>query len=298
MAKKMVRVGSRESPLAVIQAQIVMDAIRKADPTLDVRLVTMKTTGDKLANARLSAFGGKGLFVKELDRALLEGDVDLTVHSFKDMPMDTAPALPIAAVSQRADPRDVLVLPSGTDAPAKSDPEKPWGCSSGRRACQLQALFPGIQVAPVRGNVQTRLAKLDSGQYASLVLAAAGLLRAGLGSRISRFFTTREILPAACQGILAVQARRGEEVSYLRAFHSPDAWDAALAERAFVRALGGGCGTPVAAFAEVQGTELRLCGLFLHEASGTLWRGAQVGARTDAEKIGATLAEKARQELG
>lgn len=273
-----------------------MAAIQKANPALDVRLVTMKTTGDKLAEARLSEFGGKGLFVKELDRALLEGDVDFTVHSFKDMPMETAPALPIVAVSERADPRDVLVLPAGqTESPAK---DKPWGCSSGRRACQLQTLFPGTEIAPVRGNVQTRLSKLDNGRYAALVLAAAGLQRAGLANRISRFFSAKEILPAACQGILAVQARRGEDISILQAFHAPDAWDAAQAERAFVRVLGGGCGTPVAAYATIHGTELRLEGLFLHEPSGVLWRGTLAGPRTDAASIGTSLASRVRQELG
>lgn len=293
MPRKIIRVGSRESPLAVIQAQIVIDAIRKTDPLLDVRLVTMKTTGDRLAEARLSEFGGKGLFVKELDRALLSGEADLTVHSFKDMPMDTDPSLPIVAVSPRADPRDVLALPA-TQSGSPAQEEGPWGCSSGRRACQLRELFPKITVEPVRGNVQTRLAKLDGGRYAALVLAAAGLLRAGLSSRISRYFSTREILPAACQGILAVQARRGENLSFLRAFHSPEAWDAALAERAFVRALGGGCGTPVAAYAEVHGQELRLNGLFLHEPSGNLWRGTQNGARAGAEAIGGALADRAR----
>lgn len=271
----------------------MIDAVLRDDPSLDIRLVTMKTTGDRLTDARLAAYGGKGLFVKELDRALLEGEVDITVHSFKDMPMDTDPALPIAAVSPRADPRDVLVLPVQPGA----SPETPWGCASGRRACQLRALFPAIHIEPVRGNVQTRLAKLDGGAYGALVLAAAGLQRAGLGGRISRYFTTREILPAACQGILAVQARRGEDVSFLRAFHAPDAWDAALAERAFVRALGGGCGTPVAAFAQVRGTELQLDGLCLHEPSGKLWRGTRTGPRAGAETIGAALAEQARREL-
>ncbi|MFT9056654.1 MAG: hydroxymethylbilane synthase [Ethanoligenens sp.] len=295
MPQKIIRVGSRESPLAVIQARIVMDAIRKTDPALDVRLVTMKTTGDRLANAKLSLFGGKGLFVKELDRALLTGEVDLTVHSYKDMPMDTDPALPVVAVSERADPRDVLVLPAHADA-AVPTTSLAWGCSSARRACQLQALFPGIQIEPVRGNVQTRLAKLDGGGYASLVLAAAGLLRAGLKNRISRYFSTREILPAACQGILAVQARQGTDLSFLRTFHAPDAWDAAVAERAFVRALGGGCGTPVAAFAVVDGGALRLEGLFLHEQTGELWRGTRTGPRADAADIGTSLAETAQRE--
>lgn len=291
MPQKIIRVGSRESPLAVIQAQIVMDAIQKQNPDLDVRLCTMKTSGDLMPDAPLATAGGKGLFVKELDRALLTGEVDITVHSFKDMPMEINPILPIVAVSPREDPRDVLILPH-----TQADVEKPWGCSSGRRACQLQALFPQITVAPIRGNVQTRLAKLDAGNYSALVLAAAGLLRSGLQGRISRYFPTNEVVPAACQGILAVQARAGEDWPYLQAFHSPEAWDAACAERAFVKVLGGGCGTPVAAFAEIHGAELRLNGLFLHEQSGKIWRGAQSGLRKDAKSIGEALANKALSE--
>ena len=174
-----IRIGSRDSRLAVIQSEMVIDAIRAYDPTAEVELVTMKTTGDLILDRPLSQIGGKGLFVKELDRALLEGRVDFTVHSSKDLPMDIPQELPLVAFSHRADPRDALVLPQGVDT---LDPTRPIGCASLRRTLQLRKLFPHHQVAPVRGNVQTRLAKLDRGEYSALVLACAGLDRLGLES--------------------------------------------------------------------------------------------------------------------
>ena len=163
-----IRVGSRDSRLAVIQAEMVMDCIQRHHPEMDVELVTMKTTGDKILDRTLDQIGGKGLFVKELDRALLAGEVDITVHSYKDMPMEQDSRLPIVAVSAREIPFDALVLPSGR---RQMDPSKPIGCASARRQIQLEALFPGTEIRPVRGNVQTRLAKLESGEYGALVPA-------------------------------------------------------------------------------------------------------------------------------
>lgn len=158
---KTIRVGSRESRLAVVQSELVMDAIRAAHPEVGLELVTMKTTGDKILDRTLDKVGGKGLFVKELDAALLDGRVDLTVHSCKDLPMEEDPRIPLAGFSRREDPRDVLVLPQGAE---ELDPSRPIGCASARRAVQLRALFPGVAVAPVRGNVLTRLRKLDEGR--------------------------------------------------------------------------------------------------------------------------------------
>ena len=201
-----IRVGSRESRLAVIQSELVMEAIRAACPGAELELVTMKTTGDKILDRTLDQVGGKGLFVKELDAALLESRVDLTVHSLKDLPMEPHPGLPVAAYPRRADPRDVLVLPEGE---TEWDRSRPVGCASLRRKLQLEALFPGVEVRPVRGNVLTRLNKLDRGEYGALVLAAAGLERLGLAGRIARYFSVEELLPAAGQGILAVQVRAG-----------------------------------------------------------------------------------------
>lgn len=261
--EKSIRVGSRESKLAVIQSEIVMDAIRATDPSIKTELVTMKTTGDKILDRTLDQVGGKGLFVKELDRALLAGEVDLTVHSMKDLPAQLHPNLPIIAVSARETPYDVLVLPEGCES---WDQTKPVGCASARRAIQLKALYPAITVRPVRGNVQTRLKKLDSGEYGALVLAQAGLHRLGLDHRIHRIFTPEEIIPSACQGVLAVQARADFDTACLRAFHDADAWTCAQAERAFIRTLDGGCSSPVAAFARMTDFDtLTLTGLYVPE---------------------------------
>lgn len=287
-----IRIGSRESKLAVIQSELVMEAIRRAEPDAELELVTMKTTGDKILDKTLDQIGGKGLFVKELDQALRDGRADFTVHSLKDMPMELPPDLPLAAFSKRADPRDALVLPEGV---TELDPEKPIGCSSRRRQLQLQALFPEMAVKPVRGNVQTRLRKLQEGEYSALVLASAGLKRLGLEDRITRVFSVEEMLPAAGQGILAVQTRAGMDCGCLRAVHDPDTACCALAERAFVRTLNGGCSSPVAAYAEVTGEKLILTGLYVSEDETVIRKGSLTGNKKDAEKLGSQLASQLKE---
>ena len=207
--------------------------------------------------------------------------------------MQTPEDLPLVAFSKRADPRDVLVLPEGA---AELDREKPIGCSSRRRQLQLQKLYPGFDIQPIRGNVQTRLRKLDEGQYCALVLAAAGLKRLGLEHRIHRYFSTEEILPAAGQAILAVQARKETDSSVLKTFHDEDAACCALAERAFVRQLDGGCTSPVAAFAQVEGDGLTLTGLYVSPDETVVRRGILRGEKTNAEKLGADLARRLKGE--
>ena len=290
---KKLRAGSRESRLAVIQTELVMEAIRARDPEVEIELVTMKTTGDKILDRTLDKVGGKGLFVKELDAALLDGRVDFTVHSCKDLPMDLDPRLPLAGFSRRADPRDVLVLPEGV---TELDRSKPIGCASARRALQLKGLFPGQPVAPVRGNVLTRLSKLDGGQYAALVMAAAGLKRLDLESRITRYFSTDEMIPAAGQGILAVQVRSGEDTGYLSAFLDRDGTDCAMAERAFVRRLDGGCSSPVAAFATVEGDTLTLRGMDVTETGVPIFD-TITGPRDQGEALGIALADRIREGM-
>ena len=219
--RRCIRIGSRESRLAVVQTRLVADYIQEALPEAEVRLVTMKTTGDRILDRPLEAVGGKGLFVKELDRALLEGRTELSVHSLKDLPMDLPAELPILGYSRREDPRDVLVLPAGSD---QWDRSKPLGCSSKRRILQLQRLYPEVRASLIRGNLQTRLRKLDEGRYGAIVLAAAGLKRLGLEDRISRYFSPEEMLPAAGQGILAVQGRAGVDYGYLHGFFDAGSW--------------------------------------------------------------------------
>ena len=206
--------------------------------------------------------------------------------------MEVPEDLPLAAFSRREDPLDVLVLPEGI---SELDPGKPIGCSSRRRQLQLKALFPHMTAAPVRGNVQTRLAKLEAREFSALVLAAAGLKRLGLEGRISRYFSTDEILPAAGQGILAVQTRQGVDTSCLAAVRDEDAGCCALAERAFVRALDGGCTSPVAAHAVVAGEQLTLTGLYVSPDETVVRKGAMTGLKADAERLGQALAEALRK---
>lgn len=292
-------IGSRESRLAVIQSEIVMEYIKNHCPDMECELLTMKTTGDKILDRTLDQVGGKGLFVKELDKALMEGRSDLSVHSLKDMPMEENEKLPIVAFSKREDPRDVLVLPEGrSDADSSGlDFSKPIGCSSQRRILQLRKIFPKAKFQSVRGNVLTRLKKLDDGEYGALVLAAAGLKRLGLEHRISRYFEPDEMIPAAGQGILAVQGRQGDDYHYLTGFIDRDGTLAALCERAFVRYLNGGCSSPVAAHAIICKDTIHLAGLYYNEHTGAWKTGTMDGPTTDPEGLGARLAGKLKQEV-
>ena len=253
----------------------------------------MKTTGDRILDRTLDAVGGKGLFVKELEQALVDGRIDACVHSLKDVPMNVAKELPILGYSGREDARDVLVLPIGVSV---WDRTKPVGTSSLRRSMQLQKMYSDIEVCPVRGNVLTRLQKLDAGEYGALILAAAGLKRLQLEERISRYFEPEELLPAAGQGILAVQGRAGEDYSFLEGFFDDDSRVAAEAERAFVRELDGGCSSPVTAYARVNGEQLILYG-FCDIYDGSFARESASGSRNQAEQTGIGLARYMRDGL-
>lgn len=291
---KKVIIGSRESRLAVIQSEMVRDFIcEKNNDQVIAEILTMKTTGDKILDRTLDKIGGKGLFVKELDKALLEGKTDISVHSLKDMPMELPKELPIVAYSKREDPRDVLVLPKGVK---ELDLSKPIGSSSLRRILQLKKIYPGVEFKSIRGNVNSRLSKLDSGEYSAIVLAAAGLKRLGLEERISRYFTVEEMIPAAGQGILAVQGRCEENYDYLKGFHEAEAMYAALAERAFVSELNGGCSSPVAAHAVVQKEKLQLFGLYYDEKEQDYMTGSICGAWNEARVLGTELACRLKAE--
>ncbi|MDO5335932.1 MAG: hydroxymethylbilane synthase [Eubacteriales bacterium] len=286
-------IGSRESRLAVIQSEMIRDAILERHPQDRVEILTMKTTGDMILDRTLDKVGGKGLFVKELDRALLDGRSHLSVHSLKDMPMELPESLPLLAFSKREDPRDALILPKGA---AELDRTKPIGCSSQRRILQLKALYPDMEFKSVRGNVLTRLSKLDTGEYSALVLAAAGLKRLGLEERISRLFEPWEVIPAAGQGILAVQGRADMEYPCLEGYGDEDAACEARAERAFVRYLNGGCSSPVAAFSRCQGEEILVRGLYYDEQTGRFQTGSITGKREEAEALGKSLAARLKEE--
>lgn len=262
--QSVIRIGSRDSILAVRQAELIRDRISQQHPELDIRIITMKTTGDKILDKSLAAIGGKGLFVKELDRALLDGRIDIAVHSLKDVPMELNPDLPLLAFGKREDPRDVMIYRQGlSELPENAV----IGTSSRRRELQLKKLCPAYTFRGIRGNVQTRMRKLEEEGYDGTLLAAAGLKRLGMEHVIGQYFSVDEIIPAAGQGILAVQGRRGEDYSWLACVDDPESRAAAAAERAFIRTVGGGCTSPSAAHAQVSGNEVKLTGLYYNEDS-------------------------------
>jgi len=283
-----VKVGCRDSALAVVQAHIVIDMVKKAYPAIEFEVVTIKTSGDRILDKSLDEVGGKGLFIKELEQALIKGDIDIAVHSYKDMPCEETDGLPVVALSARESPFDALVLPEGID---RLDYAKPVGCSSLRRTIQLKQLYNDITIAPVRGNVPTRLAKLDGGAFSALVLAQAGLNRLSLPRRVSRVFTVDEMIPSASQGILAVQGRTGDDYTYLDAFHNQESAMVSKAERQFLKTLGGGCSSPVAAYGQLHHNELLLTGMYV-DSSGNVIKGKLGGDSERPEMLGETLARR------
>lgn len=301
-------IGSRGSRLAVIQSGTVRDYLEKRG--IRTQIITIKTKGDRILDRPLEKIGGKGLFVQELEQALRDGRIDLSVHSLKDVPMAVpvrvhgveclemaggAPEdLPLIGFSGREDPRDVLVLPEGV---SELMADKPIGCSSRRRILQAERLFPGMEFAGVRGNVETRLRKLDQGEFSGLILAAAGLKRLGLSRRISRFFSVEEMIPSAGQGILAIQGRADREYPELQGYCDSESALVAVCERTAIRCLAGDCTAPVAAYAEVDGQELAVRGMYDGaDRQGPYVTACVRGSRTEPEKLGRDLAEVLRQK--
>lgn len=292
MEKRKIRIGSRESKLAVTQSQIVMEAIRKAHPEIELELVTMKTTGDKILHTSLDKVGGKGLFVKELDIALREGRIDLSVHSLKDMPMEIPEDLPLIGFSRREDPRDALILKDGFMIDSE---EGIIGSSSKRRVLQLKRLYPNLKFETIRGNVQTRLRKMEEQNYNGIILALAGIKRLGLENIVTRVLSTDEMIPAAGQGILAVQGRTDMDYSFLDSFLNKESEIISTCERAFVTALDGGCSSPIAGYAQIQGNEIKLQGLYCEEDSEEIRIGSIHGEIENAAKLGETLARQLKE---
>ncbi len=288
-----VRIGTRGSQLALRQAEEVAAGLRRAWPGLSVELVSIRTSGDHLATAHLAEVGGKGLFVKEIDDALLEGRVDLAVHSLKDLPAERPKELILAAFPPREDPRDVLVAPVATRIASLPRGAR-VGTSSLRRSVQLLARRPDVAATPIRGNVDTRLRKLQEGEYDALILAAAGLRRLGLLDGTGTLLEPDEMLPAAGQGTLGVEARADDAGTRRLAAVLTDAESrtATLAERAFVEAIGGSCTTPLAAYGRRTETGLRL-EAFLATPDGTrTLRDGEVGDPGAPEALGRSLAER------
>ncbi len=287
------RIATRRSPLALWQSEHVAAQLRALDRGLDIELVPIVTAGDRILDRPLAEIGGKGLFLKELEEALIAGRADLAVHSLKDMPAEQPPGLTIAALLAREDARDALVAAGGTrleDLPAGSR----VGTSSPRRRAQLLALRPDLRVVPMRGNVGTRLAKLERGECDALLLAYAGLRRLGLEERASDILPVEQIVPAPGQGIIAVECRaRDRAVCELLSHldHLP-ASAAARAERACAAALGGDCHRALGAHALVLGSRMRLIGFFADEEGGRPVRGELEEAGGDPERLGRLLAAR------
>lgn len=286
--------ASRGSELALWQSRAVQAALRAADPSLTVEIEVMKTTGDVIQDVPLAKIGDKGLFTKELDAALLEGRADLAVHSLKDVPTRLPEGLVLAAVTEREDPRDVLLLPPGGSGDLASLPAGARvGTSSLRRRAQLQALRPDLDVRDLRGNLNTRLAKLDRGDYDAIVLAAAGVLRLGWADRVAAYLDAPAWLPAVGQGALAVVARadRLDVVGRLRALHDPRSAACTAAERALLRALEGGCQVPIGALGRVDGGRVLLHGLVAELDGGRIVRVEESGSVDEAEAVGRRAAD-------
>ena len=254
-------IATRESALAMWQAKHVEARLRALYPGIETRLVGMTTQGDRVLDTSLSKIGGKGLFVKELELALASGEADIAVHSMKDVPMNLPAGFAIAAISAREDPRDAFVSNNFRDLESLP-PESKVGTSSLRRASQLRARFPHLQVEPLRGNVQTRLRKLDEGQYAAVILAAAGLKRLGLAARIAGLLAPEQSLPAVGQGALGIECRaqRTDLIEALAPFNDSDTRWCVEAERALSRALAGSCQVPLGGYAEIANGRARLRG--------------------------------------
>jgi hydroxymethylbilane synthase len=290
-------IGSRGSKLALRQAEIVKTELALLNPALEVRIEIIKTSGDVKTDP-LSVIGGKGVFTKELEDALLDGRIDGAVHSLKDLPTIIPEALVIAAICKREDPRDGLVLGRNlvnADPSIQTLPRKAVvGTSSPRRLAQLKHLRNDLVFKDLRGNVDTRLRKLDEGQYDALVLACAGLRRLGLEDRISVALSSEQMLPSPGQGAIAIEARAGDvdTIALIGRLDHKFTRLACTAERAFLRSLGGGCQLPIAAHAVVRDKKIRLHGLVADTEGKQIVRDHISGPLDEAEQLGSRLAER------
>jgi len=293
-----IRIATRQSELAMRQSEIVKTALKRHFPELIINLVPMTTTGDQMlfypaaTSTSMAEAGGKGLFIKELEAALLAGEADIAVHSLKDMPAEFAPELELSAFLERDDPRDVLIspqYPSLLDLPAGAV----IGTSSLRRTQMVKFIRPDCDVKPLRGNVNTRLAKLNTGEYDAIILAAAGLHRLGLDENIQHYFSPEESLPAIGQGVIAIQSRRGDKAikKLLTPLDHHPTHLCVLAERAMNKLLGGNCHSPIAGYATLAFDKLLLRGWVYDKHNAIILKSQAEGNIRDPEKIGATVAK-------
>lgn len=297
MTSQILRIATRKSPLALWQAEHVKAILLANNPQLEVELVTIKTQGDIILDVPLAKVGGKGLFVKELEVAMLEGRADIAVHSMKDVPMEFPEGLGLVTICDREDPRDAFVsnkyktleeLPQGARV----------GTSSLRRQCQLREVRPDLQILDLRGNVNSRLAKMDDGQYDAIILAAAGLMRLEMESRIASRLSPEQSLPAGGQGAVGIECRLDDEATkaLLAPLHDQATAYRVLAERALNRRLQGGCQVPIACYAELQGEQLSLRGLVGSPDGKQILRTQGQALAKDAEALGIQLAEDLLQQ--
>jgi len=292
MSDNSIIIATRKSPLAMWQAEHVAAKLKQAHPDLEVELMGMSTQGDKILDTPLAKIGGKGLFVKELEQGMLEGKADIAVHSMKDVPVAFPEGLHLPVIMQREDPRDAFV--SNQFGSLEEMPEgAKVGTSSLRRQSQLSANRPDLEILPLRGNVNTRLRKLDDGEYDAIILASAGLIRLGFADRIKNYISTDSSLPAIGQGAIGIECRiEDERVNrLLQPLHDQDTADCVLAERAMNQRLEGGCQVPIGGHAVLDGDYLSMRGLVGSTDGQQIIRAQSSGHRKDAETIGIAIAE-------
>lgn len=287
------KTGTRGSNLALTQTNCVLHELAKSFPQLVPETVIIKTRGDIMQDVSLAQIGGKGMFVKEIEDALLKGDIDLAVHSMKDMPAELPAGLIIGATPKREDPRDVVISKGGLKLEELPKGAR-IGTSSLRRGCQVKSLLPDVEIVPLRGNVETRIKKIETEKLDGIILAAAGLRRMGLMNTVSQFIPVEVMIPAVGQGVLAVEIREtdSEIKNIISALHDSTTWLESSGERAFLRRMGGGCRLPIAAYAKMERTTLKIRGLVGSPDGRFVIRDEVTGPPEDSAALGEALAEK------
>lgn len=290
--KESIVIGSRGSKLALIQAEWVLNKLKEANPGLKVSLAKITTRGDRDSGTSLARLAGQGVFVKELEVALLKDEIDLAVHSLKDMPTEISHDFSLAAVTPRTDPRDILVSGAGKLAELASG--SIIGTGSFRRAAQLLAYRPDLKVREIRGNIETRLQKVSNGEFDGVILAAAALIRLGWETKITEYLPVDYFVPAVGQGALGVEIRSEDKeiAALVSSLNHKPTWQSVIAERAFLQALGGGCHTPLAAFGTVSGSTLKLIGMVANDSGSRILRCSEEGSALAPEQAGIKLAQK------